>query len=196
MDNMSDFQVGDPVVYPLHGVGEVIALENKKYSGTEVLVYVIRFTHDKMILRVPVGNSKKEGLRPLSSENIIKKAIETLASKPLQHKIKWNKKVNFYESKLNSGDLIAVAEVIRDLHNDVVNSSNRSYSRLTIYDNSLNRLAREIAYVKNLAYDKTVVFIKNMLKNKKTDLETNKNVDNSDIMSINHNISIDDKITT
>jgi CarD family transcriptional regulator len=145
MSKQYSFQVGDSVVYPTHGVGKISAEENDIYGDVEVKVYVIIFESNDMTLRIPKLRASKAGLRPLCTSEFLDKALDVLSGKKIKlHKGMWSKRVQQYESKINSGDIIAIAEVIKELHSNV-EKSERSYSEKIIYNDALGRLAGEYA---------------------------------------------------
>ena len=146
------FSVGDDVVYPAHGVGTIIAEENQIVAGNDVDLYVISFVKDKMTLRVPKTRASKIGLRDLSSEDQIDSAIQILKTKAKVSKGMWSKRAQEYETKINSGSIIAIAEVLRDLHKNV-DESDRSYSEKIIYDLAMNRLVNEYSVSMSLDRD-------------------------------------------
>lgn len=136
------FSVGDDVVYPSHGVGKITAEELEVIAGQEMRLYVISFINDKMILRVPISRAIKTGLRHLSPANEFESIMDILKSKARAAKGMWSKRAQEYESKINSGILSAIAEVLRDLHKNA-EDPNRSYSERLIYESALDRLATE-----------------------------------------------------
>ena len=138
------FKIGDSVVYPSHGVGCITGEEVQTVAGSEIKVYVISFDNDKMILRVPKSRAVKAGLRHLSSNKEIDEAVATLKAKAKVSKGMWSKRVQEYESKINSGSVVLVAEVVRDLHKNV-DDPDRSYSEKIIYESALERLIKEYA---------------------------------------------------
>ncbi len=147
--NSMDFNVGDYVVYPTHGVGTVDSIETAKIGGMEVTMYKIMFKHDRMILRVPTLTAKAKGLRKLASGDRLQEAMTTLKGRARIKRTMWSRRAQEYESKINSGDPVAIAEVLRDLKrsNDEVE---QSFSERQIYQSALSRLAREVAAVENL----------------------------------------------
>lgn len=147
--NKEEFGVGSYVVYPTHGVGRITGIEKQSIGGHELSLYVIAFDKDKMILRVPVTRAKVTGLRPVSSDNEIDQALDTLRKKAKVARGMWSKRAQEYESKINSGNIVYLAEVVRDLHKNV-DHPERSYSERVIYENAFNRLAREIAAVEEV----------------------------------------------
>ena len=145
----TEFKVGDRVVYPAHGVGEVVEIETESIAGISIQVYVVSFPHDKMVLRVPVKRAIATGLRALVGKDSVSKIYKVLQGKASKVTNKmWNRRAQEYESKINSGDITAVAEVIRDLHKD--SCTDRSYSERTIYESAINRLAGELSVLEGI----------------------------------------------
>jgi len=138
------FKVGDTVVYPSHGVGQITAEEVQVVAGSEMPLYVISFLKDKMTLRVPKSRAIKTGLRHLTSSNDFEEAIVVLKQKAKITKGMWSKRAQEYEQKINSGNIISLAEVLRDLHKNV-GEADRSYSERVIYEAALERLSNEYA---------------------------------------------------
>ena len=159
-----EFEVGEKVVYPSHGVGEIIAIETQIISGYDLKVYVISFLQDKMTLRVPVGRAASSGLRTIVDEGSVEKIYFALKSKPKQGNRMWSRRAQEYETKINSGDVVAVAEVVRDLYKNV--DTDRSYSERTIYESALNRLASEVAILENINKEDAVIKLVEFLKEK------------------------------
>ncbi len=138
------FEVGDYVVYPKHGVGKVIELQSTEIAGAKLDLYVLRFEKEKMTLRVPVNKAESTGMRKLSSDKAMKDAMETLKSKPKVKRTMWSRRAQEYEAKINSGDLIQIAEVTRDLFR-ADDQPEQSYSERQIFEAASSRLARELA---------------------------------------------------
>lgn len=139
-----EFRPNDFVVYPAHGVGKIVSIEKEEVAGFELELFVISFEKDKMTLRVPTNKATEAGLRSLSSPDIVADAMKTLKGKAKVKKAMWSRRAQEYEQKINSGDLIAIAEVVRDLHrND--DQREQSYSERQLYEAALERLTREIA---------------------------------------------------
>lgn len=139
-----NFAVDEYVVYPTHGVGKIMGLESEKIGEYELKVFVIAFEKDKMILRVPVGRAEAAGLRGISGNDQISKALATLKTRAKIARGMWSRRAQEYEAKINSGNLVAIAEVVRDLHKNV-DQSERSYSERMIYETALHRLSGEVA---------------------------------------------------
>ena len=151
----TEFKVGNNVVYPAHGVGEIVDIETESIAGISIQVYVVSFPYDKMVLRVPVKRAIATGLRALVSQDSVVKIYKVLQGKAAKITNKmWNRRAQEYESKINSGDITAVAEVIRDLHKD--SGTDRSYSERTIYESAVNRLAGELSVLESITIAQAV----------------------------------------
>ncbi|MCC8415862.1 MAG: CarD family transcriptional regulator [Rickettsia endosymbiont of Gnoriste bilineata] len=164
MSMSSEFKVGERIVYPSHGVGEIVNVEQQLIAGTDIRVYVISFPQDKMILKVPVNRATISGLRKLVSKTDLTIIYLTLQGKAKQGNRMWSRRAQEYESKINSGNIVAVAEVVRDLYKNV--DSDRSYSERTIYESALNRLAGELAILENINPDEAINKLIEVLKDK------------------------------
>ena len=143
------FKTSEFVVYPSHGVGQIIAIEEQEIAGHKLELFVIHFEPEKMTLRVPTSNVAQVGMRKLSSAEIVKKGLETLKGKARVKRTMWSRRAQEYEAKINSGDLIAVAEVVRDLYRGETQPE-QSYSERQLYEAAVDRMAREIAAVQKL----------------------------------------------
>jgi len=142
----SEFRPNDYVVYPAHGVGQIVSIEEQEIAGIELELFVISFEKDKMTLRVPTHKATDVGMRSLSSPDVVSKAMTTLKGKAKVKRAMWSRRAQEYEQKINSGDLIAIAEVVRDLHRGD-DQREQSYSERQLYEAALERLTREIAAV-------------------------------------------------
>ncbi|PZN17258.1 MAG: CarD family transcriptional regulator, partial [Proteobacteria bacterium] len=149
------FSVGEYIVYPTHGVGRIVGIEEQEIAGMKLELFVITFEKDKMTLRVPTGKLQSVGMRKLASEDIVKKAMETLKGRARIKRTMWSRRAQEYEAKINSGDLVAIAEVVRDLYRSE-SQPEQSYSERQLYEAALDRMAREIAAVEKLD-DQTAV---------------------------------------
>ncbi len=141
-----EFRTNDFVVYPAHGVGQILSIEKQEVAGLELELFVISFEKDKMTLRVPTHKASEVGMRQLSTPEVVTKAMTTLKGKAKVKKAMWSRRAQEYEQKINSGDLIAIAEVVRDLHR-TDDQREQSYSERQLYEAALERLIREIAAV-------------------------------------------------
>jgi CarD family transcriptional regulator len=159
-----DYKIGDHVVYPAHGVGVVIGVENQTVAGTELEVYVITFDHEKMTLRVPTRKARTAGLRALAEGNVVSQALTTLKGRARIKRTMWSRRAQEYEAKINSGDLISIAEVVRDLHRSE-SQPEQSYSERQLYESALDRMAREVAAIERIDRDAAVNLLhKSLLK--------------------------------
>ena len=141
-----EFQTEEYIVYPAHGVGQIVSIDKHEVAGIELEMFVISFEKDKMTLRIPIEKASAIGLRSVSSPELITKAMETLKGRARVKRAMWSRRAQEYEQKINSGDLIAIAEVVRDLHrND--EQREQSYSERQLYEAALERLTRELAVV-------------------------------------------------
>ncbi|EBA16606.1 transcriptional regulator, CarD family protein [Roseobacter sp. SK209-2-6] len=141
-----EFRPNDYVVYPAHGVGQIISIEEQEVAGFALELFVITFEKDKMTLRVPTNKATEVGMRSLSSPDVINQAMKTLKGKAKVKRAMWSRRAQEYEQKINSGDLIAIAEVVRDLHR-TDDQREQSYSERQLYEAALERLTREVAAV-------------------------------------------------
>ncbi len=140
---------GDFVVYPTHGVGKVLEIETQVIGGCELDLFVIRFERDRMTLRVPIAKAKNSGLRKLSTRKTMESALTTLRGRARVKRTMWSRRAQEYEAKINSGDPVSIAEVVRDLHR-TSNQPEQSYSERQIYEQALERLACELAAVEQI----------------------------------------------
>ena len=140
------FKTGEHIVYPAHGVGQIMAIEEQSVAGHTLELLVISFEKDKMTLRVPVAKIVTVGMRKLADGPAIKKALETVRGRPRVKRTMWSRRAQEYEAKINSGDLLAISEVVRDLYRSDTQPE-QSYSERQLYEAALDRMAREIAAV-------------------------------------------------
>ena len=142
----NEFRPNDFVVYPAHGVGKIVSIEEQEIAGIELELFVISFEKDKMTLRVPTNKATEVGMRSLSSPDVVDQALTTLKGKARVKRAMWSRRAQEYEQKINSGDLIAIAEVVRDLHR-TDDQREQSYSERQLYEAALERMTREVAAV-------------------------------------------------
>ncbi|MFM9864508.1 MAG: CarD family transcriptional regulator [Micropepsaceae bacterium] len=150
-----DFRTNDWVVYPAHGVGRIIQVVEQEVAGTKLELFVINFDKDKMTLRVPVAKASSIGMRRLSSPDVVANALQTLKGRARIKRTMWSRRAQEYEAKINSGDLISIAEVVRDLHR-ASGQPEQSYSERQLYEAALGRMAREVAAVERIDEDAAV----------------------------------------
>lgn len=159
-----DFSAGDFVVYPAHGVGQVEGVETQTIAGMEITLYTICFEKDRMRLKLPVTKVKASGLRKLSSKDRLKDALSTLQGRSQTRRIMWSRRAQEYEAKINSGDPVSIAEVLRDLRK-ADEQSEQSYSERQIYQAALERLAREVAAIEKIDEKKAAEKLEAVLSN-------------------------------
>ena len=145
----ADYSAGDFVVYPTHGVGKVLGVETQEISGISLDLIIIKFDKDRMTLRVPVDKAENSGLRKLSTRKVMDTALATLKGRSRAKRTMWSRRAQEYEAKINSGDPVSIAEVVRDLHRGA-DQPDQSYSERQMYQAALDRLAREVAAMERI----------------------------------------------
>lgn len=160
------FDIGQSIVYPAHGVGTVTGIEKQQVAGMDLEVYVVSFDQDKMILRVPTNRAEASGMRALAGSKLVDDALKTLGGRARIKRTMWSRRAQEYEAKINSGDLISIAEVVRDLHRGE-DQPDQSYSERQLYESALDRMARELAAVENIERDKAMEKLAKSLAKKK-----------------------------
>ncbi|MBI1251440.1 MAG: CarD family transcriptional regulator [Alphaproteobacteria bacterium] len=160
------FKVGDHIVYPAHGVGRVIGIEKQSVAGIDLEVFVIAFEQDKMTLRVPTAKAKSCGMRPLASSQVVNDALKTLQGRARIKRTMWSRRAQEYEAKINSGNLVQIAEVVRDLYRNA-DQPEQSYSERQLYESALDRMARELAAVEKIDREAAVAKLSASLQAKK-----------------------------
>ena len=143
------FKTLEFIVYPAHGVGQIIAIEEQEVAGYKLELFVISFIKDKMILKVPLPKIASVGMRKLADGPVVKRALDTLTGRARVKRTMWSRRAQEYEAKINSGDLVSIAEVVRDLYRSDAQPE-QSYSERQLYEAALDRMAREIAAVQAL----------------------------------------------
>ena len=161
----NDFKIGEIVVYPKHGVGEIMSIESMKLSNIKSKFYVVKMEQAKLTIRVPLDKKEQVGLRKISSKKVIDEIFNVLKLKPKIRRIMWSRSAQEYDSKIFSGDPIKISEVVRDLFRK--NSQpEQSYSERQMFQVALERLAREVAAVEKTDYFQATEKIENILNNK------------------------------
>ncbi len=161
------FKINEYIVYPAHGVGQITAIEDQEVAGYSLELFVIDFAQDKLTLRVPIAKIESAGMRKLSDDTRIEKSLKTVQGRARVKRTMWSRRAQEYEAKINSGDLIQIAEVVRDLYRSE-NQPEQSYSERQLYEASLDRMAREISAVNKISSTEAVVLIeKNLAKGPK-----------------------------
>ncbi len=143
------FKISDFVVYPAHGVGRIVGIEEQEIAGISLELFVLNFEKEKLTLRVPTGKLESVGMRKLAEEGVVKKAMDTLKGRARVKRTMWSRRAQEYVAKINSGDLVSIAEVVRDLYRSDAQPE-QSYSERQLYEDALDRMAREIAVVEKL----------------------------------------------
>ena len=158
----SEFNIGEVVVYPKHGVGEIIKIENMEISSIKTKFYVVKMEQSKLIIRVPLEKQDEVGLRKISSKKIIEEVFNTLKLKPKIRRIMWSRRAQEYEAKIFSGDPIKISEVVRDLFRKN-SQAEQSYSERQMFQVAIERLAREVAAVEKTDYFQSTEKIEQIL---------------------------------
>jgi CarD family transcriptional regulator len=156
------FKTNEFVVYPAHGVGQILAIEDQEIAGARLELFVINFMKDKMTLRVPTAKVANVGMRKLSEPALVKRALDTLKGRARVKRTMWSRRAQEYEAKINSGDIVAIAEVVRDLYRSE-SQPEQSYSERQLYEAALDRLSREIAVVQHVTETEAVKEIESQL---------------------------------
>ena len=161
----SEYKIGEVVVYPKHGVGEITKIETMEISSIKTKFYVVKMEQSKLIIRVPLDKQEEVGLRKISSKKIIDEVYSTLKLKPKIRRIMWSRRAQEYETKIYSGDPIRISEVVRDLFRKN-SQSDQSYSERQMFQVAIERLAREIAAVERTDYFQSTEKIEQILMKK------------------------------
>ena len=156
------FRTGEAIVYPAHGVGRITAIEEQEIAGFKLELFVVAFEKDNMVLRVPTAKALAVGMRKLAEPNLITRALEVLTGRARVKRTMWSRRAQEYEAKINSGDLIAVAEVVRDLYRSEAQPE-QSYSERQLYEAALDRVVREISTVNRITETEALKLIEQSL---------------------------------
>ena len=156
------FKTNEFIVYPAHGVGQILAIEEQEVAGAKLELFVINFVKDKMTLRVPTAKIVSVGMRKLAEAPLVKRALETLKGRARIKRTMWSRRAQEYEAKINSGDIVAIAEVVRDLFRSDTQPE-QSYSERQLYEAALDRLSREIAAVQKITETEAIKEIEGAL---------------------------------
>jgi CarD family transcriptional regulator len=157
------FKTGEYIVYPAHGVGLITAIEEQEVAGLTLELFVISFEQDKLTLRVPVTKIKSVGMRKLAEESLVKKALETVTGRARVKRTMWSRRAQEYEAKINSGDLISISEVVRDLYRSD-DQPEQSYSERQLFEQAMDRMSREIGAVNKLTLTEAIQLIEKNLQ--------------------------------
>ena len=156
------FKTNEFIVYPAHGVGQILAIEEQEIAGAKLELFVINFVKDKMTLRVPTAKIVSVGMRKLAEAPLVKRALDTLKGRARIKRTMWSRRAQEYEAKINSGDIVAIAEVVRDLFRSDTQPE-QSYSERQLYEAALDRLSREIAAVQKITETEAIKEIEGAL---------------------------------
>ena len=157
------FRTNESIVYPAHGVGRVVDIEEQEVAGMKLELFVITFEKDKMTLRVPVAKASSVGMRKLADESTINKALDTVRGRARVKRTMWSRRAQEYEAKINSGDLIAISEVVRDLYRSQAQPE-PSYSERQLYEQAIDRMSREFAAVEKIGEAEAVTRIEGAIE--------------------------------
>ncbi|HEY1361301.1 MAG TPA: CarD family transcriptional regulator [Xanthobacteraceae bacterium] len=149
------FRTNEFIVYPSHGVGQILAIEEQEVAGAKLELFVINFVKDKMTLRVPTAKIASVGMRKLAEPPLVRRALETLKGRARIKRTMWSRRAQEYEAKINSGDIVSIAEVVRDLYRSETQPE-QSYSERQLYEAALDRLSREISAVQRITETEAV----------------------------------------
>ena len=152
------FKTGESIVYPAHGVGQIVAIEEQTVAGMKLELFVIDFEKDKMRLKVPVAKAESVGMRKLSETDFVDRALKVVQGRARVKRTMWSRRAQEYDAKINSGDLISIAEVVRDLYR-ADSQPEQSYSERQLYEAALGRMARELAAVNEVSETEAVRLI-------------------------------------
>ena len=157
------FKTGELIVYPAHGVGQIVAIEEQEVAGFKLELFVINFAKDKMTLKVPVPKVVSVGMRKLAEPDVVKRCLDTLTGRARIKRTMWSRRAQEYEAKINSGDLVSITEVVRDLYRSEAQPE-QSYSERQLYEAALDRVARELAAVNKLTDTEALKLIDGQLQ--------------------------------
>jgi CarD family transcriptional regulator len=156
------FKTGEYIVYPAHGVGMITSIDEQEVAGLKLELFVISFEQDKLTLRVPTAKIKSVGMRKLAEEETVKRALDTVTGRARVKRTMWSRRAQEYEAKINSGDLIAISEVVRDLYRSD-DQPEQSYSERQLFEQAMDRMSREIGAVNKLTLTEAVQLIEKQL---------------------------------
>jgi CarD family transcriptional regulator len=157
------FRTGEYIVYPAHGVGLITAIEEQEVAGLSLELFVISFEQDKLTLRVPVAKIKSVGMRKLAEDDLVSRALDTLTGRARVKRTMWSRRAQEYEAKINSGDLISISEVVRDLYRSD-EQPEQSYSERQLFEQAMDRMSREIGAVNKVTLTEAAQLIEKNLQ--------------------------------
>jgi CarD family transcriptional regulator len=163
MAKIPSFSCGNHVVYPAHGIGKIKSIETHEIGGHSLEMFVISFEKDRMTLRLPVAKAKNSGLRPVCTAKEMATAINALKTRGRLRRTMWSRRAQEYETKINSGDPVYLAQVVRELYR-TANQPEQSYSERQVYQNAIYRLAGEIAAIESIAPEQAIQKVEKILE--------------------------------
>lgn len=163
MAKSSTFSCGNHVVYPAHGIGKIKSIETHEVGGNPLEMFVISFERDRMTLRLPVAKAKTSGLRLVCTPKEMVNAINVLRARKGVRRTMWSRRAQEYEAKINSGNPVFLAEVVRDLYR-TASQPDQSYSERQVYQNAITRLAGEIAAIESINPEQAVQKVEKILE--------------------------------
>ena len=150
-----NFKVGELVVYPAHGVGKISNVEEQEIAGVKLELYIVDFEKEKLRLKVPTNRAEQKGMRHLADRSLVEQAMKVIRGRARIKRTMWSRRAQEYDAKINSGDLISVAEVVRDLYRSD-RQPEQSYSERQLFEQALGRFARELAAVRKVDEDQCI----------------------------------------
>ena len=150
-----NFKIGELVVYPAHGVGKITNVEEQEIAGARLELYIVDFEKEKLRLKVPTNRAEQKGMRHLADRGLIEQAMKVIRGRARIKRTMWSRRAQEYDAKINSGDLISVAEVVRDLYRSD-RQPEQSYSERQLFEQALARFARELAAVRKVDEDQCI----------------------------------------
>jgi CarD family transcriptional regulator len=163
MKDNETFDVGVWVVYPSHGVGKIENIETFEIDGKKTEFFVIFFNSNKLTLKLPIKRAIDAGLRKVLTKSEMQLVLEVLAQKGKKKRMMWSKRAQEYEAKINSGDPVAIAEVLRDLYKDGGDSV-QSFSERQIFQQAMDRLAKEISILEEIEEEDAIKKLEQILR--------------------------------
>jgi CarD family transcriptional regulator len=157
-----NFKIGELVVYPAHGVGRITNVEEQEIAGIKLELYIVDFEKEKLRLKVPTNRAEQKGMRHLADRTLIEQAMKVIRGRARIKRTMWSRRAQEYDAKINSGDMIAVSEVIRDLYRSD-RQPEQSYSERQLFEQALGRFARELAAVRKVDEDQCIKELEDFL---------------------------------
>jgi CarD family transcriptional regulator len=149
------FKIGELIVYPAHGVGKITNVEEQEIAGVKLELYIVDFEKEKLRLKVPTNRAEQKGMRHLADRALIEQAMKVIRGRARIKRVMWSRRAQEYDAKINSGDMIAVSEVIRDLYRSE-RQPEQSYSERQLFEQALGRFARELAAIRKMDEDQCI----------------------------------------